>query len=145
METKSDNRNSDMSELVHNHAGTTILFFLSFLPVLYAVYRGFTGCYFGFGQGGGWFYGLDAIFITLFAESMLLFLPVWCLVFQIISGLKLFKTHPRIKHATWILIGVIALSVIACSVFVESRTVTNPSPESYFCKHTEDIISDINS
>ena len=131
MESTSDNNTSELNgkgsaskscetEMNSKNVVTTILFFLSFVPVLYAIYNGFTGVFFGFGQGAAWFYGLGGFILTLIGEMCFLFLPVWCLVFQIHYAREFFYDHQRIKHASRILIGVIAVSAIASCVFGET-------------------------
>ena len=94
----------------------TVLFFLSFLPLIYAVSNGFTGVFFGF-QGFAWFFGLFAIFLTLINECFYFFLPVLCLIYQIIFGRQYIKHHKKLDRATKILvIVIIAASVISSLV-----------------------------
>ena len=94
----------------------TFFFFASFLPLIYAVYKGFTGVFFGL-QNFAWFFGITAIIYTLICEFVLLFLPIFCLAFQIRYAKKYFGTYPKVKIAARILIGVIIAAALFSSLF----------------------------
>ncbi|MBQ6270963.1 MAG: hypothetical protein IJK65_04580 [Clostridiales bacterium] len=94
----------------------TFFFFASFLPLIYAVYKGFTGMFFGL-QNFAWFFGITAIIYTLICEFVLLFLPIFCLAFQIQYAKKYFGTYPKVKIAARILIGVIIAAALFSSFF----------------------------
>ena len=94
----------------------TFFFFASFLPLIYAVYKGFTGVFFGL-QNFAWFFGITAIIYTLICEFVLLFLPIFCLAFQIRYAKKYFGTYPKVKIAARILIGVIIAAALFSSFF----------------------------
>ena len=94
----------------------TVLFFLSFLPLIFAVYKGFTGVFFGL-QGFAWFFGLPAIIIILIYEGILFFLPVLCLVYQIIFGRSVIRHHDTLVKLTKILVGLIITAALISTVF----------------------------
>lgn len=113
MENQSDNRTPAMS--VPEKIGT-VLFFISFLPLAYAVFKGFTGVFFGL-QGFAWFFGLPAIIITLIYEGMFLFMPVCCLIYQIIFGRNVIRHNDTLNKLTKILVGFIIVCAVISTVF----------------------------
>ena len=95
----------------------TVLFFLSFLPLIYAVFKGFTGVFFGF-QGFAYFFGLFAIVLTLIYECFLFFfLPVLCLIYQVGFGSNYIRHHKKLDRATKILVIVIIAAAVISSLF----------------------------
>ena len=96
----------------------TILFFASFLPIIFAIYKSYTGVFFGL-QGFAWFFGLPAIIITLIYEFMLFFLPLICLIYQIIFFRNYIRRHKKLKTATLILVGLILSSALISILFPE--------------------------
>ena len=115
MENRSDNSRAKMT--VPGIFGT-IIFFLSFLPIIYAIYKSFTGVFFGL-RGFAWFFGLPAIIIILIYESLLFFLPVGCLIYQIIFFTKYIRRHEKLKITTLILVGIILTSALISTIFAE--------------------------
>ena len=115
MENRSDNSRAKMT--VPGIFGT-IIFFLSFLPIIYAIYVSYTGIFFGL-QGCAWFFGLPAIIIILIYESFLFFLPVGCLIYQIIFFTKYIRRHEKLKITTLILVGIVLTSALISTIFAE--------------------------
>lgn len=115
MENRSDNNSTRMT--IPGTFGT-VMFFLSFLPIIYAIYKSFTGVFFGL-QGSAWFFGLPAIIYILIYESILFFLPLGCLIYQIIFFTKYIRRYEKLKTTTLILVGLILSSALISIVFAE--------------------------
>ena len=114
MENRTDSNSPSLS--VPKKIGT-VLFFISFLPLAYAVFKGFTGVFFGL-QGFAWFFGLPAIIITLTYECMLLLMPVCCFIYQIIFGRNVIRHHDTLNKITKILVGFLITSALISTVFM---------------------------
>jgi len=115
MDNRSENKTTSMTG---GGIFGTILFFFSFLPIIFAVYKSYTGVFFGF-QGFAWFFGLPAIIITLIYEFMLLFLPLGCFIYQILFFKNYIRHHEKLKTAALILVGLILSSAIISILFPE--------------------------
>lgn len=115
MENRTEKKSSSVS--VQGIIGT-VLFFLSFLPVIFAVYTSYTGVFFGL-QGSAWFFGLPAIIYTLISECMMFFLPVVCLIFQILFFSNYIRKHKKLKFASLILTSLIIIFSLISIVFSE--------------------------
>ena len=95
----------------------TVLFFASFIPAVYAVYKGFTGVFFGL-QGFAWFFGLPAILMT-FAMQLFFLIPLVCLLYQFFFGRDYISKHKCLKIAALIVTGIVATSALISIVFAE--------------------------
>ena len=113
MENVSDKSKPSMS--VIEKIGT-VVFFISFLPLIYAVFKGFSGAFLGL-QGFAWFFGLPAIISTLIYECFLFFMPIGCLIYQIIFGRDFIRHHDTLKRLTKILVGFLIAASVISTVF----------------------------
>ena len=145
MENRSESKSPKMT--ITGIIGT-VIFFLSFLPIIYAIYRSYTGILFGL-QGFAWFFGLPAIIICLIYEGILFFLPVGCLIYQIIFFKNYIRLHGRLKKASAILVGLIVISALISILFPEQSLdlkykMTEPRIRSYFTDlYGEKVASEI--
>lgn len=113
-------KNTDNKKLINiiGEVIGTVFFFASFIPFIYAVYKGFTGTFFGF-RSYAWFFGLSAIMVTLAYECLICLLPLLCLIYQISFARKVISKYPKLQIAAWIFTGAVVVSALA-SIFMEN-------------------------
>ena len=97
-----------------------VLFFISFLPLIYAIYRAFTGVMFGL-QGFAWFFGFTAIVFTFISSGLVfLGLSVSCLIYQIAYGKKVIRKYAKLKKASLFFVAFIILAAVSSSILAET-------------------------
>ena len=98
----------------------TVLFFISFLPLIYAIYRAFTGVMFGL-QGFAWFFGFTAIVFTFICSGLaFLIVSVSCLIYQIVFSKKVIRNHANLKKASLFFVAFLVLACVSSSILAET-------------------------
>jgi len=112
MENRTDNNPSEST--VSEYFGTA-LFFISFLPLIYAIYKSFTG-YFFF----AWFFGFSAMLFVL-VDKFMVFIPVICLIYQFFFFKNHIVKNKDLLKATLIFFGTIILTMLCSSILAETN------------------------
>lgn len=116
MDKHTDKKSSDVS--VSLIVGT-VLFYLSFIPLIYAIYRSFTGYLFGF-RGLAWFFGFSAVIVVLFNEGRII-VPFICLLFQIFFFTSYIRKTKKLLKVTLYFIGILIFSILCSSILAETN------------------------
>ncbi|MCR4777007.1 MAG: SUR7/PalI family protein [Saccharofermentans sp.] len=93
----------------------TVLFFISFIPLIFAIYKSFTG-YFLL----TWFFGFPAVLFVLLNEFKI-FIPFICLLFQVLFFTSYIRKHQKLLKVSLCFIGIVLFSVICSSILSETN------------------------
>lgn len=93
----------------------TALFFISFLPLIYAIYKSFTG-YFFF----AWFFGFPAMVFVL-VNYFMVFIPIACLIYQIYFFKKHIIHTKKLLKGTLIFFGIIIITILCSCLLAETN------------------------
>ena len=86
------------------------VFFLSFVPYIYALYKGITGIVFGL-QNFARFYGVEGVIIALISTPPLgPIIPLACLIYQIVFVVKVIRHHNSLKIGTLVFICLLVIA-----------------------------------
>lgn len=92
----------------------TFFFFDSFLPLIFVIYKAFTGVYFY-----GWSFGFHGILLALLTIPLMPLILLICLIFQIGFAKNYFGNYPKLKIASRILVIVIIAAAILSNLVWE--------------------------
>lgn len=110
----------------------TVLFFLSYVPFLYAIYCGLNGIVFGL-QGFARFFGISGVILGCLTLTVFGILPA-CIVYQIIFGVKVIRHNKPLRITTFAVVG--ALLFVAF--------LTEPVSRILKAEHAIDNIDEVN-
>ena len=110
----------------------TVLFFLSYVPFLYAIYCGLNGIVFGL-QGFARFFGISGVILGCLTLTVFGILPA-CIIYQIIFGVKVIRHNKPLRITTFAVVG--ALLFVAF--------LTEPVSRILKAEHAIDNIDEVN-
>ena len=93
----------------------TVLFFISFIPLIYAIIKSFTG-YFLF----AWLFGFHAVLFSIFNLGKV-YIPLICLLYQILFFASYIRKHKKLLKVTLYFIGILLCSILCSSILAETN------------------------